>query len=141
MFALTAVATTSLATPVLLKAASELHHSMVLQSNILARQGAGLPELEGEGERLAKQRAGGIKGGIASDEPGYMRKVPSKSVAGDTRGNFKTGGLGNATSSRGNITDILSKVPRRVYGTEDYKRINRPTPRRLPGYGNQSYPQ
>lgn len=139
MFALTAIATTSLATPVLLKAAGELHHTLVLQSNILARQGAGIPELRGEGEKLAGQRAGGIKGGIPSSEPGYMRKVPSKKVAGDLRGDYMLGRLGNATSSRGNITDVLSKVPRRVHGTEDYKKINRPTPRRLAGYGNQSY--
>jgi hypothetical protein len=124
--------------PVAAKAIGELHRA-VFESNTLARQGLSVPKETGAGERLARQRAGGINGGTEGDEPGYMEKVPQKSQAGDTRKKYIVT-RGSATSSKGILDDILAKVPRQSNGTDDYKRINRPAPSRAAGYGNQSYP-
>lgn len=134
--------------PVAAKAVGEVHRQLVLQSNgnnTLARQGNGTPSLPGIADTVERQRAGGIssvppgstKGGAA--KAGYLGKVPSKPLAGDDREHYKTG-LGNATSSRGRIVDILSKVPKRtVGGSADYKKANRATPSRAGGFGNQSF--
>lgn len=126
------------ATPVLIKAAGELHRTY-LESNVLARQGQGTPADKGEDAKLARQRASGIKGGIQSKEPQYMGKVPGKKMTGDLRKDYEIGGLGNATSSRGILEDILSKVPRQTLGTDEYKKIARPQPKKAGGYGNQSF--
>lgn len=109
-----------------------------MQSNNLARQGLG-PPLPAEAERKdQRQRAAGIpKPGIPAEEPGYMTRVPSRAVAGDLREEYMCGGLGNATSSRGFLDDVLQKVPRQAHGTSEYKRINMPAPQRLPGFDNQ----
>lgn len=139
MFGLAAVATGACAAPVFFKAAGEVHRALVLQSNVLARQGESVPSQSGAGERLARQRASGVSGPERKKEPGYMGKVPENNLAGDLRKDYEVGGLGNATSSQGNIMDILAKVPRRKMGTDQYKKINRPVPSRAPGYGNQSY--
>lgn len=117
----------------------ELHRITVLQSNTLARQGLSVPDKKGEDSRLSRQRAGGISGGLPKKEPSWVGKVPSKPVKGDLRKDYEIGGLGNATSSKGNLVDILDKVPRKTAGTADYKNINRPQPKRLPGFGNQSF--
>mmetsp|Transcript_6935 Transcript_6935/g.14354 ORF Transcript_6935/g.14354 Transcript_6935/m.14354 type:complete len:158 (-) Transcript_6935:874-1347(-) len=117
----------------------------LLRSNALARQGESVPSLEGEGSKLARQRAGGIQGGISrklGESPTYLDKVPAKAVGGDNRGSYITV-KGNFTNSQGTIEDILSKVPNRgTYGaTEDYRRAARPEPKRAAGYDNQSFPQ
>lgn len=139
MFGLAAVASGACAAPVLLKAAGEAHRALVLRSNILARQGVSVPEDAGNGAKLARQRAAGVSGGVKSKEPAYMGKVPSRKVSGDLRKDYEAGGLGNATSSQGNLTDILSKVPRKTHGDTEYKRINRPVPTKAPGFGNQAF--
>lgn len=126
------------ALPVAIKAVGELHRA-VFQSE-LARQGQGIPVKRGEGERLQRQKVGGISGGVAPTKPGYFGKVPSRPLAGDLRKEYEVGGLGDATSSRSNLEDILDKVPRKMHGTESYKRIVRPTPTKKPGYDNQAYP-
>ncbi|CAN8068075.1 unnamed protein product [Agarophyton chilense] len=133
------LATTISSLPIAIKAIGELHKATVLQSNALARQGLSTPDKRGEDERLSRQRAGGISGGFKEQAPSWERKVPSRAVAGDIRKDYEVGGLGNATSSRGNLVDILDKVPRKTHGNGDYKKINRPQPRRLPGFGNQSF--
>lgn len=127
------------AIPVAIKAIGEIHRITVLQSNVLARQGLSTPDELGKEERESRKRGAGFGGDIKSKTPSYMKKVPKKAVAGDLRKKYEVGGLGNALSSRGNLTDILAKVPRKISGTEQYKRINRPPPKRLPGYGNQSF--
>eukprot|EP00174_Griffithsia_okiensis_P000473 GO255931.1.p1 GENE.GO255931.1~~GO255931.1.p1 ORF type:complete len:127 (+),score=1.85 GO255931.1:122-502(+) len=106
------------ALPVAAKAVGELHRQVFLQSNTLARQGMNVPDKKGEGEKLARQRSAGINGGLsgAKKDPAYLRDVPSRPMAGDKRRDYEVGSLGNATSSRGNITDILDKVPRRTLG-------------------------
>lgn len=139
MFAIAGVATSAVVMPIAVKAVGELHRVTVLRSNTLARQGESLPERRGEEKRLARQRAAGLKGGNEVKPPSYMGKVPSKATKGDLRREYEIGGLGEATSSKGNIIDILSRVPRRTVGTDDYKRIARPTPSRAPGFGNQSF--
>lgn len=140
MFAVPASLAGAAVIPVAVKAVGELHRLTVLQSNVLSRQGNGVPKEKGEGEKLARQRASGVKGGIPSSEPQYMGSVPNRKVTGDLRKDYQVGGLGNATSSRGNITDILEKVPQQILGgTADYKRAARPVPARRPGFGNQSY--
>lgn len=145
MFALSASAAAGIsALPVAVKAVGELHRhaTTVLQANTLARQGNNVPANKGEGERLARQRGAGIKGGLSPNkkDPAFLRDVPSRPTAGDTRRDYEVSGLGNATSSRGNIVDILDKVPRRtVGGSSDYKKANRPTPARKPGFDNQTY--
>lgn len=139
MFSIPAVLAGASAFPVAVKAVGELHRITVLQSNTLARQGESVPEKRGEGEKIAKQRAAGISGGTKNADPAWLRKVPSNSVTGDLRDEYMVGGLGNATSSKGNIIDILDKVPRKTHGTEEYKRIARPQPKRAPGFGNQSF--
>lgn len=139
MFGLAAVASGACAAPVFLKAAGEAHRALVLQSNVLARQGESVPENAGNGAKLARQRAAGISGGVKSKEPGYMGKVPERKVSGDLRKDYEAGGLGNATSSQGNLTDILAKVPKQTLGDSEYKRINRPVPSRAPGFGNQAF--
>lgn len=140
MFGLAAVATGACAAPVFFKAAGEVHRALVLRSNVLARQGESVPAEAGAGRRLAQQRASGVSGSERRSEPGYMGKVPRKSMAGDLRKDYEVGGLGNATSSQGNITDILAKVPTQQLGTDQYKKINRSVPSRAPGFGNQSFP-
>lgn len=142
MLALAGAVTGVSVLPIAIKAVGELHRHTVLQSNTLARQGNGLPEFAGEDEKLARQRAGGINGGLVPGKapPAYLGKVPKRGAPGDGRRDYEVGGLGNATSSRGRIVDILNKVPRRTAGaSSDYKNANRPVPSRLPGYGNQSY--
>lgn len=139
MFGLAAIASGACAAPVLFKAAGEVHRTLVLKSNVLARQGESVPTEAGAGQKLARQRAAGVSGGVKSKEPGYMGKVPSNKVTGDLRKDYEVGGLGKATSSQGNITDILAKVPKQQHGTDEYKRINRPVPSRAPGFGNQSF--
>lgn len=122
--------------PVALKAVGEAHR--VLMSDALARQGLGPVGPSGAAERSARQRAAGIPNpGIESNEPGYLGRVPKRPMAGDLRRDYEVGGLGNATSSRGLLEDILAKVPRKLHGTEEYKRINRPAPKRAPGFDNQ----
>lgn len=138
MFPVPAVIAGASAIPIAMKAAGELHRITVLRSNTLARQGLSVPEEEGLGEKLARQRAGGISGGIESD-PSWARKVPAKPLAGDLRKEYEVGGLGNATSSQGILSDILAKVPKQVNGTDEYKRIARPNPKRAAGFGNQSF--
>lgn len=128
--------------PIAIKAVGEIHHHVLQSSNVLARQGNGSPDFSGEDERLARQRTAGVRGGFAPGkaEPGYMGKVPDRKLSGDDRKDYKVGGLGNATSSRGVIDDLLDKVPRRTHGaTADYKKANRPVPSRKAGWGNQSY--
>lgn len=133
------------AMPIAIKAIGELHRHTVLQSNgnnTLARQGNGTPSLPGVEDTLQRQRAAGIKGGFnpSKQPPAYMGKVPSRKLAGDDLEDYLVGGLGNATSSRGKMIDILGKVPAgTVGGSTDYKKSNRPTPRRVPGFGNQSF--
>lgn len=150
MLALTGVvapgvtAAAAVALPVALKAVGELHQHVLMsnKNNVLARQGYGLPD-GGEDMRLSRQRSGGISGGLNSGkkEPGFLKKVPSRASSGDTRKKFLINNRGNATSTRGTLEDQLSKVPRRTHGASaDYKRANRPTPSRLPGFDNQSYP-
>lgn len=139
MFGLTAVVTGASALPVAIKAVGEAHRALVLQSNTLARQGVSVPANRGEGDKLARQRASGVSGGITADDPQYIGKVPKRDVAGDLRKDYEVGGLGNATSSRGNLVDILDKVPRKTHGNGQYKRINRPVPTRAAGFGNQSF--
>lgn len=139
MFGLVGIVAGASAAPVAIKAVGELHRTLVLQSNVLARQGESVPAKRGEGEKLARQRAAGVKGGVVSPEPKYMGKVPSQPVSGDLRRDYEVGGLGNATSSQGILSDILDKVPRQQHGTGEYKRINRPQPLRAPGFGNQSF--
>lgn len=139
MLGLAAVASGACAAPVLLKAAGEAHRALVLRSNVLARQGESVPEDAGNAAKLARQRAAGVSGGVKSKDPAYMGKVPSRKVTGDLRKDYEAGGLGNATSSQGNLTDILSKVPRNIHGDTEYKRINRPVPTRAPGFGNQAF--
>lgn len=139
MFGLAAIASGACAAPVLFKAAGEAHRALVLRSNVLARQGESIPAEAGNGGKIARQRAAGISGGVKSKTPGYMGKVPNNKMTGDLRKDYEVGGLGNATSSQGNIADILAKVPRQKNGTDEYKRINRPVPRRAPGFGNQSF--
>lgn len=139
MFSLPLALTGASAVPVALKAVGELHRTTVLQSNTLARQGESVPEKRGEGEKLARQRAAGVSGGVKPDKPSWLGKVPSRSVTGDLRKSYEVGGLGDATSSKGNITDILDKVPTQTAGTDEYKRISRPPPSRAPGFGNQSF--
>jgi hypothetical protein len=139
MFAVATAAFGVSALPVAAKAIGELHRA-VFQSNVLARQGMSVPQEAGAGERLARQRAGGIKGGTDGDDPQYMSKVPRKALAGDTRKQHLVT-RGSATSSKGILDDILAKVPRKANGTGDYQRAIRPVPTRAAGYGNQSYPQ
>lgn len=139
MFGLVGIVAGASAAPVAIKAVGEIHRTLVLQSNVLARQGESVPANRGEGEKVARQRASGVKGGLPKMEPGYMSKVPVKPVTGDLRKDLEVGGLGNATSSRGILSDILDKVPRQSHGTGEYKRINRPSPGRAPGFGNQSF--
>lgn len=128
------------ALPVAIKAVGEIHRGLFLESNVLARQGLGAPENPGEGDKLARQRTGGIKGGLPQDEPGYVKKTPTRAQAGDLRQKYRVKSLGNATSSRGNLDDVLNKVPQRTYGTDAYKRIYRPVPTRAPGFDNQAFP-
>jgi hypothetical protein len=139
MFAAAAtVAVGASALPVAAKAIGELHRA-VFMSNALARQGQSLVGSEGEIERSARQRAAGIGGAVPeSDEPSYMDNVPKKAVAGDTRGKYVQT-RGSATSSRGILSDILAKVPRRANGTDEYKEIARPRPSRQAGYDNQAF--
>lgn len=150
MLALTGVvapgvtAAAAVALPIAVKAVGELHQHVLMsnKNNILARQGYGIPDI-GEDAKLSRQRSGGISGGLTPQkkEPGFLKKVPSRGQSGDKRKDFLTSGRGNATSSRGTLQDQLSKVPRRTHGASaDYKRANRPTPSRLPGFDNQSYP-
>lgn len=145
MLALTGAAAGVSVIPVAIKAVGELHRLTVLKSNsnnVLARQGAGSPTSVADDTKLARQRAGGIRGGLsqAKPSPKFLDKVPKRGAPGDNRRDYEVGGLGNATSSRGQIDDVLDKVPRRTVGANgDYKRANRPIPSRLPGYGNQSY--
>lgn len=139
MFGLVGIVAGASVAPVAIKAVGEIHRGLVLQSNVLARQGVSVPAERGEGEKVARQRASGVKGGIEKTEPDYMGKVPARPVCGDLRRDLEVGGLGNATSSRGILTDILDKVPRQSHGTGDYKTINRPSPGRAPGFGNQSF--
>lgn len=142
MIALAGALTGVCALPVAIKAVGELHRQHVLQSNVLSRQGNGSPEFAGAEEKLARQRTGGILGGLAPNkgEPGYLRKVPARPMTGDKRRDYEVGSLGNATSSRGILLDVLDKVPRRtVGGSGDYKRANRPGPSRKAGWGNQSF--
>lgn len=124
----------------LLKAASELHHTF-LTSDVLSRQGESVPSLPGLGDKLSRQRASGVRGNTSDDDgPSWLKKVPKKNVTGDLRKVYDVGARGNATSSQGNMEDILLKVPNKgSYGTEQYKRIARPEPRRSPGFGNQSF--
>eukprot|EP00186_Timspurckia_oligopyrenoides_P003911 CAMPEP_0182448278 /NCGR_PEP_ID=MMETSP1172-20130603/25661_1 /TAXON_ID=708627 /ORGANISM="Timspurckia oligopyrenoides, Strain CCMP3278" /LENGTH=161 /DNA_ID=CAMNT_0024645081 /DNA_START=138 /DNA_END=623 /DNA_ORIENTATION=- len=110
-------------------------------NNVLARQGEGVPDFSGAGSKLARQRAGGIKGGVEVKGPAFLDKVPSRAMSGDIRGKYMAGGLGNATSSQGNLTDILAKVPKKINGTDEYKKIARPPPSKQAGFGNQSFPQ
>lgn len=144
MFAASAASLTLGATalPVAAKAFGELHRT-VLQSNgnnTLARQGESFDPAEGARERNSRQRAGGITGGTCSEteEPSYMDATPKKASAGDIRRSYETK-KGSATSSKGILSDILAKVPRRTVGTESYKRASRPAPSRQGGYGNQSF--
>lgn len=139
MFALAAGAGAAAVVPLLpvaLKAVGEVHR--VLMSDALARQGLGPVGPAGALERSARQRAAGVpRPGIASSEPNYLDRVPKRPVAGDKRREYEVGGLGNATSSRGLLDDVLAKVPRKLNGTAEYKRINRPNPSRAPGFDNQ----
>lgn len=143
MLALTGAAAGVSVLPVAIKAVGELHRLTVLKSNnnnVLARQGNGSPT--SDDTKLARQRAGGVRGGLsdAKPSPKFLDKVPKRGAPGDGRRNYEVGGLGNATSSRGQINDVLDKVPRRTAGASaDYKRANRPIPSRLPGFGNQSF--
>lgn len=138
MFALAAPAATSalVALPVAVKAAGELHRH-VLASDALARQGVGPVPLPGAAKRAERNRAAGIPGGLADQEPAYLGRVPNRPVTGDLRKDYEVGRLGDATSSKGVLSDILAKVPRKTHGSGDYKKINRPDPRRLPGFDNQ----
>ena len=123
--------------PVAMKAFGEGHR--VLMSDALARQGLGPVGPSGDAERNARQRAAGVPNpGVPSDVPDYFGRVPSRPLAGDKRRDYEIGGLGNATSSRGILEDILAKVPRKTHGLGDYKRSNRPPPSRPDGFGNQS---
>ena len=127
--------------PVAIKAVGEMHRHIVLQSNTLARQGNGTPTLQGLEDTLERQRAAGIRGGLTNDKdpPAYMDKVPNRPITGDSRKEYVVG-KGNATSSRGRMADILSKVPKRtVGGSADYKKSNKSTPKRAGGFGNQSF--
>lgn len=125
--------------PVAAKALGELHRA-VFPSDTLARQGESLGKDSGANERLARQRASGVGGGEVSEteEPSYMGKLPKKAMAGDLRRSYQQR-KGSATSSKGILADILSKVPRQSNGTDSYKRIARPPPSRQGGFGNQSY--
>lgn len=139
MFALPAAVAGASAIPIAVKAVGEIHRITVLQSNTLARQGESVPAKRGEGDKIARQRAAGVRGGVKPDGPAWLGKVPSNSVTGDLRKDYEIGGLGDATSSKGNMADILDKVPRKTHGNGQYKKINRPTPSRAPGFGNQSF--
>ena len=132
----TAAATGVPLLPVALKALGEGHR--VLMSDALARQGLGPVGPSGGAERNARQRAAGVPNpGVSSDVPDYFDRVPNRPVAGDKRRDYEVGGLGDATSSKGILEDILDKVPRKTYGLGDYKRINRPYPKRPEGFDNQ----
>lgn len=126
------------ALPVAAKAVGELHRAVFL-SNTLARQGESINPDAGEGDKLARQKVGGISGGkrAESDEPAYMGKTPKNSGA-DLRKSYQTR-KGAATSSKGILSDILAKVPSQTNGTDSYKRIARPQPTRAGGFGNQSF--
>jgi len=147
MFAIAATSTCVPLLPVALKGLGELHRAFtsdslggqrVFASDALARQGLGPVGPRGLSEKQARQRAGGISGpGIPTSEPGYIGRVPSRNVAGDQRGDYQAT-RGNATSSRGILGDILGKVPRKTHGSAEYKRINRPQPKRTPGFDNTS---
>eukprot|EP00187_Rhodella_violacea_P003001 CAMPEP_0174912208 /NCGR_PEP_ID=MMETSP0167-20121228/79662_1 /TAXON_ID=38298 /ORGANISM="Rhodella maculata, Strain CCMP736" /LENGTH=141 /DNA_ID=CAMNT_0016156853 /DNA_START=17 /DNA_END=442 /DNA_ORIENTATION=+ len=102
-----------------------------LQSNVLARQGEGVSKMPGSAERLANQRAGGIAGGKPTDAgPAFLDLVPRKSLRGVTRDLYVEKNTGTLVSSKGNIADILAKVPNNgPYGTGDYKRANTKAPK------------
>eukprot|EP00179_Madagascaria_erythrocladioides_P009916 CAMPEP_0198326676 /NCGR_PEP_ID=MMETSP1450-20131203/14133_1 /TAXON_ID=753684 ORGANISM="Madagascaria erythrocladiodes, Strain CCMP3234" /NCGR_SAMPLE_ID=MMETSP1450 /ASSEMBLY_ACC=CAM_ASM_001115 /LENGTH=163 /DNA_ID=CAMNT_0044030653 /DNA_START=85 /DNA_END=576 /DNA_ORIENTATION=+ len=137
------------------KALSELHRAanpappLVLAANAnnnLARQGLAGPALPGANRRAESDRVGGIRGGVSKKDgeaPAYLEKVPKKEMTGDLRKDYAPGGLGDATSSKGNLSDILAKVPNRgAYGgNDDYRRANRAPPSRQGGFGNQSFPE
>lgn len=111
-----------------------------MESDQLARQGLGGPLAPAAERKNQLQRAAGIGGAQfqPASEPSYFAAVPRKDVTGDLRKEYEVTGLGNATSSRGFLDDVLMKVPRQVHGSSEYKRINRPPPARAPGFGNQS---
>mmetsp|Transcript_12827 Transcript_12827/g.34531 ORF Transcript_12827/g.34531 Transcript_12827/m.34531 type:complete len:163 (+) Transcript_12827:147-635(+) len=115
--------------------------AMANGNNVLARQGRGVPDMPGAGDKLARQRAAGIKGGVETrEQPSFLDKVPNKGIRGNLKENYTVGKLGNATSSQGNLPDILAKVPKKPNGTPEYQRIARPPPSRQAGFGNSSFP-
>lgn len=124
--------------PVAIKAIGELHQTVFLSNN-LARQGQSLPKEAGALDRSARRRAAGVSDALMDDEePSYLKEGPSRPVAGDLRKSYEVK-RGSATSSKGILTDILAKVPRKMNGGEDYQRIARPPPSRQAGFGNQSF--
>ncbi|EME29646.1 uncharacterized protein Gasu_28710 [Galdieria sulphuraria] len=108
------------------------------KGNLLARQGQGSIEAPGVAERIARQRAGGVRSvedEVVPKEPKFLAKVRNRERGG--RDAFRPSKKTNPFSLGVTLGDILLKVPNRGAGPQSWAR---PEPKRPAGFDNKSFP-